>query len=253
MGDSTDKNVNAEIVSSCCGIPNLGNTCFFNAATQFLLSINPIRNAVLKLEHNQKCKKNCFVCHWEVFSSKLLNSDKPDPLTVLNKLAAEECNWALSEEGDAANIVEKIVPGYSLHQLEANFEETRFCFNCEKRKAEPRRSKFVKTSIVNYILTRAIANLFTDESTVNDEVACSSCNEALGLNCNDPNNRVTCRQILQRTITNTSDWVIFKLGRSIGGDQRAAWGVSVSETNFRGNIYKPVAWVEHVDILNKNI
>ena len=52
MGDSTDNNVNAEIVLSSCGIPNLGNTCFFNAATQFLLSITPIRNAIDKLEHN---------------------------------------------------------------------------------------------------------------------------------------------------------------------------------------------------------
>ena len=199
----------------------MGNTCFFNAATQFLLSIIPIRNAINKLEHNKKCKKKCFVCIWEVFAFRLLNSEQPDPLSVLNKLAAES-NWALWEEGDAADIVEKIVPGYSSQQLEATFEETRFCLNCEKRQAEPRTAKVVKSCIVNFMLTRDVANLFSEESTVNDEVACWSCNEALGLNCNDPNNRVMSCQILQRTLTNASEWVIFKVGRSIGGDQRTA-------------------------------
>ena len=149
-----------------------------------------------------------------------MNREQPNPLPVLNKLA-DESNWALWEEGDAADIVEKIVPGYSLQQLEATFEETRFCLNCEKRQAEPRTAKVVKTCIVNFMLTRDVANLFSEESTVNDEVACWSCNEALGLNCNDPNNRVMSRQILQRTLTKTSDWVIFKVGRSIGGDQRS--------------------------------
>ena len=215
MSDFANKHIQSIFVSRNCGIPNLGNTCFFNAATQFLLSITPIRNAIDKLEHNEKCKQNCFVCDWEVFSSRLLRSEQPDPLPVLNKLAAES-DWDLWEEGDAANIVEKIVPGYSSQPLEATFEETRFCFNCEKRQAEPRTAKVVKTCIVNFMLTRDVANLFAEESTVNDEVACWSCNEALGLNVNDPHNRVISRPILQRTLMNTSDWVIFKVGRSIG-------------------------------------
>ena len=89
-------------------------------------------------------------------------------------------------------------------------------FHCENRQVEPRTAKVVKTCIVNFMLTGDVANLFAEESTVNDEVACWSCNEALGLNVNDPHNRVISRQILQRTLMNTSDWVIFKVGRSIG-------------------------------------
>ena len=58
MSDSAEEHVNAEFVLRNCGIPNLGNTCFFNAATQFLLSIIPIRIAADKLEHNEKCTKN---------------------------------------------------------------------------------------------------------------------------------------------------------------------------------------------------
>ena len=144
MSYSADERCNAEYVLRSRGIPNLENKCFFNAATQFLLSIIPIRDAVDKLEHNDKRKKKCFVCAWEVFALRLLNREQPNPLPVLNKLAAES-NWALWEEGDAADIVEKIVPGYSLQELEATFEETRFCLNCEKRQAEPRTVKVVKT------------------------------------------------------------------------------------------------------------
>ena len=220
MTDSVEL-VNGEFLLHNDGIPNLGNTCFFNAATQFLLSIFPIRDAVYKLKHNKTCKRKCFACDWEVFALKVLNREQPNPLPVLNKLAAES-NWDLWEEGDAAEIVEKLVPGYSSQKLEATFEETRFCLSCEKRQAEPRTAKVVKTCIVNFMLTRDVSNLFSEESTVNDEVACWRCNEALGLNCNDQNNRVMSCQILQRTLTNASEWVIFKVGRSIGGDQRSA-------------------------------
>ena len=244
--------INIDLVSPNCGIRNLGNTCFFNAATQFLLSIAPIRNAVDKLSHNEICSENCFVCTWEVFARKLINSEQADPLPVLTKLEAES-TWVLYEEGDAANIIEKIMPCYSFPELENTFEESRFCLNCEKRQATPRTVRVVKTSIIDFILARDVANLFTEESSVNDEVACWSCNEALGLNCNDPHNRITSPQILQRTLTNTSDWVIFKVGRSIGGDQHSTWAVSAFETNFRGNVYKPVAWVEHLAEVKNNV
>ena len=227
------------------GIQNLGNTCFFNAASQFLISIVPIQNAVENLAHNIICKKNCFVCIWEKFARQLLHKDDPDPLPALTQLAAET-NYELYEEADAAAVIERVIGKYSLLELEATFEETRLCLGCDKRQVDPPTPIIVKTSIANFVLTRDVSNLFSDESTVNDEFACNHCNDVLGLDCNDQNNCVTLPQIQQRTLINTSDWVVFKVGRSIGAEQRATWAVSVEETIFRGKSYQPIAWVEHL-------
>ena len=87
--------------------------------------------------------KKCFICDWEVFALRLLSSEQPDGLPVFNKLAAESY-WALWKEGDVADSVEKIVPGYSSQKLKATFKETRFCFNCGKGLAEPRTAQVVK-------------------------------------------------------------------------------------------------------------
>ena len=162
------------------GIPNLGNTCFFNSATQFLLSILPILSAVDNLVHNLNCSENCFVCFWEDFARKLVRGEKPDPLHALNQLAAES-TYELYAEGDATVIIEKVIPAYSFVELEATFEETRYCFGCEKRKVAARTANIIKTSIVDFMLSRDVANLFSEESTLNNEYACPSCNDVLGL------------------------------------------------------------------------
>ena len=180
-----------------------------------------------------------------------MHKDSADPLPALTQLEAET-TYVLYEQGDAADIIEKVIGEYSLLDLEATLEETRFCLGCDKRQVVPPTPIIMKTSIVNTVLTKDVTNLFSEESSVNNQFACCHCNDALGLNSNDPNNRIMPLQILQRTLINTSDWVVFKVGRSLGGEQRSQWAVSALENSFQGKNYELVACVEHLRIVKKN-
>ena len=140
------------------GIPNKGNTCFWNAATQAALSIEPLKHQVENRTHTQGCNKaKCFVCAWEKFASEFSKDPKADPTSAIKAFARHDpCynfNSRRKDQYCPLPVLFTILEGYNIPGLRTKVKKTELCTKCmeeDKLNVVVKRNVLYKLQIVTW-------------------------------------------------------------------------------------------------------
>ena len=240
------------------GISNVGNSCFFGAVTQFLLTLKPLRSLLLSKNHSTYCDKNCFICHWEKFAISVYSRHHICPKPSLRKLAYETRNdinpYIFSHQYSTSALARKILEAYDIPELKATIENVTYCVDCMKNGISDSELSSTRKEIVHvipYRLKQNTSNVFADESEVIDIYACEKCNFRAGFfdyeRANDMNDiaRKFSTKITQTSILKVGDYALFDIGRGVGDDMRNTFTVTSQTNVFRGVVYQPLSWIEH--------
>eukprot|EP00347_Sterkiella_histriomuscorum_P021044 403335477 len=95
-----NKNIETRITY---GMPNLGNTCFFNSVMQCLTHTKPLFLYCASKEHYSKCQKreSCFLCTYTQYILKIQTDKRAQPQLIVSRLKTIWNRYRVGQQEDA--------------------------------------------------------------------------------------------------------------------------------------------------------